>query len=90
MTQLIVGTFFFACRSCKYLQVPKPEEKQTKILTLENIGFYKDNIKLPLLQTSERATADRISITFVLQKNGRKNNTITQWRTNDKVLCPVI
>jgi hypothetical protein len=89
-TQLIVSAFFFACRLCKYLQVPKPEEKQTKILTLENISFYKDKIELPHLQTSELATANCISITFISQKNGHKNNVIIRWRTNDTVLCPVI
>ncbi len=89
-TQPIVGAVFFACRSCKYLQVPKPEEKQTKILTLENICFYKDEIQLPQLQTLELVTADHISITFISQKNCRKNDTITQLRTNNKVLCPVI
>ena len=30
-----------------------------------------------------------VAITFVTQKNAPKNNTITQWRTNDNVLCPV-
>jgi hypothetical protein len=89
-TQLIVGAFFFACRLCKNLQVPTPEEKQTKILMLENISFYKDKIELPHSETSELATANHVSITFISQKNGRKNNTITQWRANVKVLCPVI
>ncbi len=77
MTQLIVGAIFFACRLCKYLQVPKPEEKQTKILMLESICFYKDEIKLPHLQTSELVTADCVSITFISQKNSHKNDTIT-------------
>jgi hypothetical protein len=89
-TQLIVGDFFFACHSCKYLQVKNPEDKQTKILTLEYIAFYQNDIKLPHLQASALSSTNQVLITFVVQKNGRKDNTITQWRTNDRVLCPVI
>jgi hypothetical protein len=29
-TQLIIGAFFFGCRSCKYLEVSHPESKRTK------------------------------------------------------------
>ena len=39
IAQLITGAFFFACRSCKYLKVQRPEDKQTKIFTLNNIKF---------------------------------------------------
>ena len=89
-SQLIIGAFFFACRSCEYLQVPKPEEKQTKILTLSNIAFYLNDATLPHSKSSLLHTADRVSITFISQKNGRKNDTITQWKTHDKALCPVL
>lgn len=34
-------------------------------------------------------TADSVSITFETQKNERKFDTITQWRTSDTTLCPV-
>jgi hypothetical protein len=88
--QLVIGVFFFACRLCKYLQVPKSEEKQMKILTLADIAFFKNDVKLPHTTSSMLAMADRVSITFVSQKNGRKNNTITQWKTYDKVLCPIL
>ncbi len=33
--------------------------------------------------------ADCISITFKRQKNDRKWDTMTQWRTSDPVMCPV-
>ncbi len=57
---------------------------------MENISLYKNEIKLPHSQTSELMTADCVSITFISQKNGYKNATITQWRKNNKVICPVI
>jgi hypothetical protein len=40
ITQLTLSAFFFACRSCEYLKVKKPEEKLTKQLLLRNIAFY--------------------------------------------------
>jgi hypothetical protein len=57
---------------------------------LSNIAFYLNDVELPHSASSLLHTADRVSITFISQKNGRKNNTITQWKTFDNILCPVI
>lgn len=90
LSQLTIGAFFFACRSCEYLKVSKPQDKRTKLLTIGNLAFFKEGKELdkinqqPLLET-----ADSISITFIRQKNDRKNDTITQWKTGDEILCPV-
>jgi hypothetical protein len=87
-TQLIIGAFFFACRSCEYLKVKSPENKRTRQLTLKNISFRKNGELLhhsaPMLHSAES-----VSITFELQKNDRKNDTITQWATSHEILCPV-
>ena len=88
--QLIIGAFFFACRSCEYLKVQKPEDKKTKQLTLGNIAFYKNNERILPNSSEHLDTADRVAITFETQKNGRKFNTITQWKTSDPILCPVL
>lgn len=90
ISQLITGAFFFACRSCEYLKVSKPDDKRTKLLTLKNINFYKNGTVLN--HSSDRnllQTANSVSITFKTQKNERKFDTITQWRTHDPILCPV-
>ncbi len=79
ITQLIIGAFFFACRSCEYLEVSHPESKRTKQLTLGNLAFYKGDIEIPHSSPLELQTADRISITFEALKNGRKFDTVTQW-----------
>ena len=39
IVQLIIGTFFFAMRSCKYLLVPQSETRRKDILRLRNIRF---------------------------------------------------
>ncbi len=75
-------------RSCEYLKVPKQQEKKTKQLTLGNITFYQDS-NLIHHSCPSLHTATSVSITFISQKNSRKYDTITQWRTTDNVLCPV-
>ncbi len=39
--------------------------------------------------SAELHFADCISITFERQKNDRKWDTVTQWRTSDPVMCPI-
>jgi hypothetical protein len=90
ISQLIIGAFFFACRSCEYLKVSKPSDKRTKQLTVGNIAFFKDGKALHhIAHTSVLHHADSVSITFETQKNERKFDTVTQWRTSHNILCPV-
>ncbi len=75
-------------RSCEYSKVPKEEQRQTKLLCLRNITFIKGGDTLS--HTSPGLNlADCVSITFECQKNERKEDTVTQWRTSDTSLCPV-
>jgi hypothetical protein len=39
--------------------------------------------------SAELNLADYVSITFERQKNDRKSDTVTQWKTSDPVMCPV-
>jgi hypothetical protein len=71
------------------LKVQQPEDETTKQLTLGNLAFFKDNKRIPN-SSPNLSSANRLAITFKMQKNGRKLNTITQWKTNDPILCPVI
>ncbi len=87
-TQLTLGAFFFACRSCEYLRVPNAKEKKTKCLTLRNIAFHLNGATIPHSSPLLLA-ADNVAITFETQKNGRKFDTVTQWATRHDTLCPV-
>jgi hypothetical protein len=89
-SELIVGAFFFACRSCKYLKVLQLETKRTEQLTLGNLAFYKGGIEIPHSSPLKLHTADRIFITLETQKNGQKIDTIIQRRTGHPHLCPII
>ena len=84
--QLIIGAFFFACRSCEYLKVSRPG--RTKQLKIRNIQFARNGTIIPNTSPSLNE-ADCVSITFEMQKNDMKNETVMQWATNDPIMCPV-
>jgi hypothetical protein len=73
--QLTIGAALFACCSCKYLTVPKREERRTKILCLQNIRFFKDGHLIPA-PSAILESADSVAITFKMQKNDSKFNTV--------------
>ena len=79
---------FFACRSCKYLKVPRREMKSTKLLCLCNIRLFKDG-RLLSTPSDDLEFADSVAVTFEMQKNKMKHETIIHGRTDDPVLCPV-
>ena len=57
---------------------------------MKNIAFFKDGKSLDRISQAHLLhTADSVSITFETQKNERKFDTVTQWRTDHAVLCPV-
>jgi hypothetical protein len=88
VSQLTICAGFFAYRSCEYLKVPRREMKLTKLLCLRNIRLFKDG---RLLSTPSDALefADSVAVTFEMQKNEMKHETIIHGRTDDPVLCPV-
>jgi hypothetical protein len=88
MGGLTAAAHFWAMRSCKYLKVTKTEQRQMKQLCLCNIAFIKNGKNLDRSSTKLHL-ADCISVTFERQKNNRKSDTLTQWRTKDPILCPV-
>ncbi len=89
ITQLNVGAAFFACRSCEFSNVLRCNHKRTQLLTLQNVRFFKSGRQLPA-QSTDLESADSVSITFEMQKNDNKNDTVTHGRTGDDVLCPVL
>ncbi len=87
MTQLLIGTAFFACRSCEYSKVPRQEMKRTKLLCLRNIRFFRDG---RLLQHSDDRLelADGVAVAFEMQKNDMKQETDIHGWTDDNIRCP--
>jgi len=85
-SELTIGAFFFAMRSCEYLKVSG--ERRTKMICLENIRFFRNKRELPH-DHPELHLADSVSITFIFQKNDERDATVTQHRTLDPLLCPV-
>ena len=74
--QLISGALFFACRSCEYSKVNNDESRKTKILTLENLKFFKDHKEVQNIKHIHKA--DFVQITFISQKTNVKQQSIIQ------------
>jgi hypothetical protein len=89
ISQLAVGAFFFAMRSCEYSKVSKSTERRTKLLVICNIRFFRRRRERPHSDPTLHL-ADSVSITFEFQKNDERDATITMHRTGDATLCPVI
>jgi hypothetical protein len=86
--ELVVGAFFFACRSCEYVKVPQAEKRRTDVLKLRNISFYRDGIRLDH-SDSQLEYADCVSLCFEMQKKDEKWDRVTQLTSEDTILCPV-
>ena len=84
--QLATGAFFFGMRSCEYLSVRGG--RKTIILVVSGIRFFKNNVEIKNKKDTVTQFADTVSITFIFQKNKKKNVTITQPKSG-KHLCPV-
>ena len=84
--QLATGAFFFGMRSCEYLSVRGG--RKTIILVVSGIRFFKNNVEIKNKKDTVTQFADTVSITFIFQKNKKKNVTITQPKSG-KQLCPV-
>ena len=85
---LLLGAVFFALRSCEYSKTPRSEDQRTKTLEVGRITFRLNSEILshadPRLQDAHTVTLE-----FVDQKNGHRYDKVTQWRTTDRILCPV-
>jgi hypothetical protein len=84
---LAILGFFYAMRSCENTAVPV--RGRTKLLALHCIQFWDKDRKQIYNSSPDISIADRITVTFVNQKNGLKHDSRTQERTNDPILCPV-
>jgi hypothetical protein len=63
--------------------------KRTKLLCLQNIRFVKDG-RLLSASSDNLEFADSMAMTFEMQKNHQKHDTVIQGWTEDPVLCPVL
>ena len=88
ISQLSIGAFFFAMRSCEYTKVPQAEKGRTDVIRLRCIRFFKDGRIVPH-DNLDLFYSDCVSITFEMQKKDEKMDTVTQIATTDRTLCPV-
>lgn len=89
ISQLSIGAFFFACRSCEYLKVPQEEKRRTQRLKLRNIRFFKNGRELKHSDPN-LDNADSVALTFEWQKKDVKFDTVSHMQSGDPLLNPVI
>ena len=87
IANLLTVAIFFCMRSCKYLIVPEQENRKTKLLTVGDFRFFTSSREVTYENSGEMITT--VSITFVNQKDGEKQEAITLHETKDDTLCPV-
>ena len=68
--------------------MPNDEKRRTDILKLRNIRFFKDG-KQVHAPSADLRLADSVSLTFEMQKNQEKFDTVTHGATDHEFLCPV-
>jgi hypothetical protein len=86
MAHLCIGALFFAMRSCEYTLVKGT--RHTKTLTLGDIRFFRGRHPMEF-HDPDLHLADTVSWTFHYQKRDQRDDTITQHRTLDPLLCPI-
>lgn len=86
---LVIGSCFFAMRSCKISKTPTPGK--TKMITLSGVKFFTANkTKVDHQDPHLIEKSTYVWILFEDQKNRDKFDTRTQNKTNDPLLCPVL
>jgi hypothetical protein len=84
---LIIGAFFFAMRSCKYCIPTTPGH--TKTICLRHLRIRDKQLReLPLTHLRLDAVAEYVTVCFEEQKSGVKDDSRSQRRTNNPLICP--
>ena len=90
-SRLLIGTIFFAMRSCEYLETSSSEvKKRTRILRMRNIVFKKKQGRIIPHSSSHLKDVDMVVITCEYQKNDHRDFQVHMFTTKDPVLNPVI
>jgi hypothetical protein len=87
IADLSITAFFFAMRSCECTTTPTPGK--TKTINMKGIVFRDASKRIIPHASPAIHDAEYVSFTFEDQKNNEKNDTRSQRRTTDEVLCPV-
>ena len=85
--ELVTAALFFGMRNCKYSTTTG--RRKMKLLQLQDLHFFQGNREINKLTELHSIIPDKVSVTFVRQKNNVKDATITMHKTSD-LLCPVL
>jgi len=76
-------------RSCEYLKVEKGDERRTHPLRLRNLTFRDKRNRVIPHDSPHLHNAHTVTLTFEYQKKDLRDDSVTQSRSGDPVLCPV-
>ncbi len=85
--QLTTVASYFVMQSCEYLKVTQAKKRQTDIVHLCNLCFFKDGILIKH-NNLHLEFSDCILITFEMQTKEEKNDTVMQISLGDVNMCP--
>jgi hypothetical protein len=83
--QLFLFGFFFAIRSCETFKVSG--DRRTHPIRKRNIAFI-NNHKILSHDSPDLELADAVRVSFEYQKRDARNDSVTQSRNGDLVICP--
>jgi hypothetical protein len=91
--QLMLLAFFFALRSCEYLNVGDKDpftqpSRRTWPLRKRNVRFWRNHRLVPHTDPS-LASSHSVTLDFEFQKTDKCGESVTQSRTSHPVYCPV-
>jgi len=84
--QLFLLGFFYAMRSCENFKTSG--ERRTEPLRKRNFIFIK-NYKILSHDSPHLEEADSLALVFEYQKRDQRDESVTQSKTDDPILCPV-
>ena len=80
--------YFYAMRSCEFTKTPNTGRSQ--VINVKGVVFRDRTNNILPHNSPKLHRAARVTVTFATQKNGIKEDSRTQERTNDPVMCPVV
>ena len=88
-TQTLGAALFFCMRSCEYSKTPRTEEQKTRPIRPIDVTFRFNGRIIPHDHPNLHLS-NTVSITFGPQKSEIMDETATQFKTDDPILCPCI
>ena len=86
IANMIIGAFFFACRSCEYVRTPG--EPRTRTIAAADVKFFRIRNGKIEITGPDASRATGVQLHFRMQKNMSAEDRVSMHATGEE-LCPV-